>query len=324
MINTIIPEHTTIMKRITLIASAIALLLLFIVKSANSQSNCLYAWYELNGNALDSSGHNYHGTLFGAIPTMDHLGIVNSALSFNGISDKVSLPQDFDFQQRSITAWVKPDSYPITGAWIYDSDHLGLQYGHTQIYVSNELGVNKICFAVGTNFYKLNTAIIGKWYHVGIVINASFVKYYVDGLLKDSLPNNNFLCSVTGDNFAKIGTTRINDRFFQGSIDDVRIYNCALSNTEVTQIFTGIITTTNKINELSQLIHIYPNPAKDIINIQGVANDIPLNIYNINGALVHSETFQNNSIDIRYLTSGMYFIKFSTEEGNVMEKFVKE
>jgi len=68
----------------------------------------------------------------------------------------------------------------------------------------------------------------------------------------------------------------------------------------------------------------YPNPANDILFIQGLNNSATAEIYNISGALVKSENLIKDNIDIHSLSPGMYFIKLSTGEVSVVSKFVKE
>jgi hypothetical protein len=71
-------------------------------------------------------------------------------------------------------------------------------------------------------------------------------------------------------------------------------------------------------------IKVYPNPAKDILNIEGLPDNATAEIYSINGKLLLNEAINNQQIDIRSLAYGMYFIKLSSAQGSVVRKFVKE
>ncbi len=71
---------------------------------------------------------------------------------------------------------------------------------------------------------------------------------------------------------------------------------------------------------------IYPNPAKDILNIQ-VKQGLEINaieIYNQLGQIVMATTNAVNSVDVANLASGTYFVKVNTEKGSANAKFVKE
>ena len=70
----------------------------------------------------------------------------------------------------------------------------------------------------------------------------------------------------------------------------------------------------------------YPNPAKDVLNIQ-TKQDLEVNsieIYNQLGQIVMATTNAINSVDVANLASGTYFVKVNTEKGSANAKFVKE
>jgi len=71
---------------------------------------------------------------------------------------------------------------------------------------------------------------------------------------------------------------------------------------------------------------LYPNPAKDVLNIQ-TKQDLPINsieIYNQLGQIVLAVTNTITSIDVTDLASGTYFVKINTEKGSTNAKFMKE
>ncbi|TDR25486.1 putative secreted protein (Por secretion system target) [Flavobacterium cheniae] len=71
---------------------------------------------------------------------------------------------------------------------------------------------------------------------------------------------------------------------------------------------------------------LYPNPAKDVLNIQ-TKQDLEVNsieIYNQLGQIVMATTNAINSVDVANLASGTYFVKVNTEKGSANAKFVKE
>ncbi len=73
----------------------------------------------------------------------------------------------------------------------------------------------------------------------------------------------------------------------------------------------------SSINENSKNISIYPNPANDILTIDG--RYIALKIYDLFGKLIFSTTDQN-TINISSLSNGLYFIDINTEKGNIVKK----
>jgi hypothetical protein len=78
--------------------------------------------------------------------------------------------------------------------------------------------------------------------------------------------------------------------------------------------------------EFSKYFSLYPNPAKDILNIE-VKNDIEISsisVYNMLGQLVLVSTSTDKTIDVSGLRTGNYFVKITTEKGSANSRFVKE
>jgi hypothetical protein len=74
----------------------------------------------------------------------------------------------------------------------------------------------------------------------------------------------------------------------------------------------------------SEKIKIHPNPASDIIFVDGLSENARVSIFTIDGKKLFMTNQNTNPIDIRSLSKGMYFIKFETVNGNIIKKFVKE
>jgi len=298
----------------------------FVINSIG-QTSCLNAWYKLDGTATDYSGNNLNGTLVGTTPTTGHLGNANCALYFNGVSDKVNLPDDFDFPQRTVSVWFKADTFDINSNLVYSSDHANLVYGMTLITVAKVGGINQIAVSASGHTYIYNNAVTANtWYHAAITVGTSYIKFYINGVLKDSTQNVGTSHSMDGDNFAKLGTTRKNDRYFKGNIDEVRIYDCDLSNDEINQLYNSV--KENKIEPTGILV--YPNPATNYITIE-----IPLisnqknyivSIYNSVGQLLQQQRLDEvkSEINISRLAKGVYLVKLFNNENTVEKIIVKE
>lgn len=72
---------------------------------------------------------------------------------------------------------------------------------------------------------------------------------------------------------------------------------------------------------------IYPNPAQDIVMIDGISNDITaIEVYNVNGAIVLQKDINNNKseLDLSLLNQGIYFLSVLTKKERVVRKLVKE
>ena len=113
---------------------------------------------------------------------------------------------------------------------------------------------------------------------------------------------------------------------FEGSIDDVKIFNCALTPEEIDSLYHEGL----GIKEAeTRNISIYPNPADDHIIIENATSNIIdgiISIYNIQGQLILQKPILNvmTNIDISMLTKSVYIVKISSEGGIVVRKFVKD
>ena len=181
--------------------------------------------------AIDSAGSN-NGTLVGnPIWTTGRIG---GALSFDGASDYVSVAPIAPFAGENVTAqaWIRLDS--SAGLWNpVLMQHDPNNYGYF-FYVSS--GRPSFYIVAGSNFaqamsYEIINADV--WYHVAGTNDGSNLKLYVDGLLKDSVPSSGF----TGVNHdAYIGCEPTSLLYYNGLIDDVRIYNRPVRESEFQDI----------------------------------------------------------------------------------------
>ncbi len=89
---------------------------------------------------------------------------------------------------------------------------------------------------------------------------------------------------------------------------------------------TTVATLSTQDFDFGTYFTLYPNPAKDVLNIQA-KQDLAVNsieIYNQLGQIVMATTNAINSVDVANLASGTYFVKVNTEKGSANTKFVKE
>ncbi len=200
----------------------------------------LAGWWKFDegsGNtANDSSGNDNDGTVTGATWTS---GLIDGALDFDGIDDYVDCGDNEDFDSPSTT-----NALTIS-AWVYPETVSGRQ-GIISKWLANEraylleLYDDEVEFALGYNngsSYKVLYASAdletGQWYHIAAVYDGSYMTIYVDGAFVDETAWSTAPSSTSAN--VHIGDLQYTTarRYFNGTIDDVRIYNRALSDEEV-------------------------------------------------------------------------------------------
>jgi len=215
---------------------AIVLILIFGLASANAHADLVSHWAfdEGEGTTAYDSANGNNGTIYGAAWTT---GKFVGALSFNGISDYVGTSNDILSNAQlasgaTLAAWFKTNST----AYGYIADDEGyINLGVNHIYAPNP---NKLVGMVdGGNhrFFSGSNVNDNLWHHAAIVWDGTNTAIlYLDGVNVSS----GYSYAPSPDNKTRpftIGahSTLTASAFFDGLIDDVRIYNHALSPAEV-------------------------------------------------------------------------------------------
>ena len=201
------------------------------------QTNDIIGKYDFSGNSNDTSGNNFNATATGDPSlTIDRFGNSNSAYEFDGndyFYTSNSMANQFT-NTFTISAWIKSTNNATV-------DILGLGY---QTCSSNAGPVIRL--GANLNFNRCNEGFDtsnsnyhydGQWHHYVFSYNSSQRKVYRDGVLINTLNKSNiFNISTYGLAIAR-AQMNLNGTFFTGTMDDVVIWNVALTDNEVTQLF---------------------------------------------------------------------------------------
>jgi large repetitive protein len=193
-----------------------------------------YAFDEgTGGTANDNSGRGHPGALSNA--TWAAAGHSGAAVSFNGTNSWVTVADQADLRLTTgmtLEAWVKPAS-PTTG-WrtvVFKETSGGLSYDLTAYNNGGPpaVGIN----TGGGDIATLGTAplAVNVWSHLAATYDGGTLKLYVNGVLASSKAVTGALVSSTGP--LRIGGNAIWGEYFSGLVDDVRIYDRALTAAEI-------------------------------------------------------------------------------------------
>ena len=208
--------------------------------------NGLVACYPFNANAVDISGNGNNGIINGATLTADRFGNTNSAYSFNGTSDFIEIsPSQLQTTQFSYSLWVKPSSIPAEGI-AYFLFSVGSESGDQDLSLNKSYANANDGFTGGgylsvgeTVFCQKGTSPnVNQWYHLVFVRETNVYKVYLDG---------NLMCTTsmvtkppfygTGVVAATIGSRRDKTQFAHCVLDDISLYNRAITSEEVTALY---------------------------------------------------------------------------------------
>jgi len=198
----------------------------------------LVAEYLFNSNADDTSGSGFHGLVSGATPGPDRFGTPNSAFMFDGKDDYiiVSPPPKFTNVALTVSVWARCDA-PKQRGW-HDSiicQDNGDDEDHSRRIFQLSMLWDRIVWhrmVEAPDPFTIDPVTPGAWYHFAAVFGDGLHKLYVNGALNSSVRHRLGIHSEEPLYIGRKGTDE--QRFyFDGAIDDIRIYNRALSEEEI-------------------------------------------------------------------------------------------
>jgi hypothetical protein len=205
----------------------------------------LVAWYGLNGNVNDASINGNHCTNYGATLTADRNGNANSAYAFDGVSNYLErTTPSYIFSQTgnfSFSIWVKKASANAgimmmsgTGTsgvfiWLLQGNATGTSYFGTNMQQS--------AWIWSTCPYSLS-----QWEHyVGVYTGSNgLMKLYKNGVFQSSATYT--YTSATASAIPLFIGKGISSNNFHGDLDDIGIWNRALTQCEITDLYAGTTT----------------------------------------------------------------------------------
>ena len=224
--------------------------LIILVSFFNSKSQCSkpISQHCFNGDAKDNSGSGNNGTANGATLATGRFAKVNTAYSFNGSTDYISLSPTNYINKNEFTtsAWVNPSVNPAVGKaqMIFNvGESGGDQFlGLVNNPSNGDVGwVFSSYDASSRGIYTQSRSlpVINKWYHVACTRTNSQSKLYVNGVLVDSASLGNNNAGYARNSVVRIGSRYNNTQNWKGLIDEVSVFGCAMSASEISKLYAS-------------------------------------------------------------------------------------
>ena len=207
-------------------------------------TNGLVGYWPFNGNANDASGNGHHGTVNGATLSTDKNGNTNNSYLFNGTGAYISIglfnTPPISNSTATISAWVK------TSATNTDAMSVVVSRGSgpTGLYVQPGNQVTGTYGDSGGGFHNADATCSikdGQWHHLVMTYDNISKKVYNDGVL---IAEGTEAISLLINGTLEFGRDNPYARFFNGQLDDIAIYSRALSQQEITALYSGNTATT--------------------------------------------------------------------------------
>lgn len=203
----------------------------------------------------------------------------------------------------------------------------------------------------GQEFAFYNGFSTGTWYYVVLTRTDNTVKLYLNGSYAGSM-------TISGSDYLSLSQIGFKGRSFRGTIDELGIWNRALTGADVTSLYNngkglsypfsalGNTATTQSlagddVNALAELANpdksltkstdpvpddfFYPNPARDNLFFNDIRDTrARVSIYDMHGRLVFTQQITEHSVDISSLAKGIYLVKLEDNGRTLMRKLMKE
>lgn len=202
----------------------------------------LIGFYPFSGNSNDQSGNGNNAINNGAILTTDRCGRSNSAYYFNGVSDYIYLGsnQKFTPDYTTISCWFNTTNSTMPMALVrWRSYGYGLAFNNPNDPSSNGLYFN--CYTSSSTCYTLKNNVNysdGMWHLAVFAFDGKTAKLYIDNKLiasDNKYPDSPIYYASGALAFGRDGDNP--SFFFQGKLDDIGIYNRALTETEIASLY---------------------------------------------------------------------------------------
>lgn len=274
-----------------------------------SAPNQTIAEYTFNGHTNNTYGTNPFSGNSGTSFTTDRNGAANSALNIAGQGTSATiLGLPYGNAARTVSVWVKlntSNSYNYIYTYGAGSTANGALLPNSAT-ITNFGGSQGHSYTVSTS--------IGTWYHFVFSFDGTTSKIYRNGVLLSSLLKT--FNTVNYTDVFRLGLTEDGyGNFFNGAIDDLQIYNYALSDSQVTNLYNAQVLATKENLVKNNEVKLYPNPVKDVLYIRSEESIKKAVVFSLEGKKI-TET-EGAKIDFSAMVSGAYIIKIIHNEGKV-------
>jgi hypothetical protein len=199
-------------------------------------TNGLVGWWPFNGNANDESGNGNNGTVNGATLATDRLGNVNKAYSFDGVNNKIEVPNstilNFGVNPTfSINFWINKNTATAGGIISKAIPLNGFSWvGFNFVFDDFQIGYPCLSNIINTG--------TNSWNCLTFTIQNGLIKGFLNGVLINQFTCNQIVSnSISNTNNLYFGVDRDGNNYYNGLIDDIGIWNRALTQQEITNLY---------------------------------------------------------------------------------------
>lgn len=227
-------------------------LLFTVLGAAYARADLVGLWSFDEGQgtvASDSSGNGNDGAINNAEWTDGKFG---KGLELNGVDANVEIEHSpvLSVEEFTLLAWVNVPGF--IGGWqtiaTQNTDGPIRNYG---LFINDGSGLIHYSFTSGNQWQSFNATsniVDGNWHHIAATYDKAIFKCYVDGVVDGETAVD--LTPDTADTVITIGSW-VDGGWMKGTIDEVALYNNALSEAEINEVMSGLVTPVDQKGKLT-------------------------------------------------------------------------
>ena len=349
ILNLIIMKKKNYFKKLALLFLVCSSQLIMAQVPSYVPTNGLVGYWPFSGNANDISGNANNGTNNGATLTTDRFGNVNSAYSFNGISNYIritntllpNIPTSYTF-----SIWYNTQNFTTQNGdyrnLISDRNTNSYNYKYSIYLISSSHKLGGAIYnasAPSSNEVGGEAGLNSNWHNAVYIYdnNSASLYLYIDGILVSTLTNVSQWSNLANPTNIGCWNGPVGQRgYFDGKIDDIGIWNRALTSNEILSLYQAEVSCQSLVINSGTLssfnppvyqstVTIYPNPANDHITIDcgTLANVVGYHIEIVNtlGQVVFNQPMNTQQYNVALNTwsgTGVYFVKIYDASNNLL------
>jgi hypothetical protein len=317
------------------------LLCAFLSNALFSQINIqqgLVAYYPFNGNTKDSTSNGNDGSIVGTVSPVDNrLNMANSAYFFDGNNNYIDVPASSSIQPTSavsVSAWLNTSDKTYWNYAVCKRLNHSTSPGESYLLATTLGNSSTWQWAVSstTTEYNLVSSELVEdsvWLHLVGTFDGDTMMLFLNGqkIGTKVIPHTTLGYSNLS---LRLGLGIVINTppkaAWKGSMDEIRIYDRALTIDEIKYLYNPALLNTEAIAPINFDVKTYPNPANDVLFIDASAakdmlDGATINITDISGKNVISTNYGANGVDISNLSDGVYFINIPAFNSTL--KFIK-
>lgn len=308
---------------------------------AQSISDSLILYLPFNGNADDASGNGNNGVVHNATLTADRSNTANAAYDFNGTDAYIEIPASpslskiYTSNEVTIAAWINIrnwfDNWNVFA--VFEQYDPATDFGSVLLEANWDAGGILFESGYNSNYIGCNYAWnFNEWHHLAVTYSTLIdsAKFYVDGNLICAKEYHEVFTADTVNTYVIGRSLSGPDEYSDGVIDEVRIYNRALQDSEITTLPADTTTPTKIVNYHLQPLSIFPNPATEKIycTTNKPFHNASLTVCDMLGrkiiAAEDNQSGNNLALNIQSLPPGMYILRVNQDNQYLYQKFYKQ